>query len=237
MVELDETVVGQSIGVATPKLPELGVRATPRRERVLILGLTRAGQMRCVGGLTDNLINIRLKRDEFPPHWSTEACPFTIGDVFTVVCSDSLDPESPHHREDVQVHVWQYEKSVSAVQVLTTIERSGQIREGPEPWLAFRTDANSGPYFKLTEKGSWVIPKHQLERMPCSVAFWRPTVDLYYRDRYYWGKSRTREYRIPYVGTDKPEHFLPSDTLIRLSTSAFFKPVYGAALQLSGWFL
>jgi hypothetical protein len=237
MVETDEAVVEHAERIATRAPLENGATAQTRRERVLILGRTRAGKMLCVGGMTDRMSNIRLKRDEAPPHWFAEACPFHVGDVFTIVCSDSSDSESPHHREDVRVHVWQYEKSVGTNQVLETIEHSGRVREGPEPWLAFRDETESGPYFKLSEKGSWVIPKPQLERTPFSVAFWRPTVDLHYREKYYWGESQARKYRIPFVGTDRPKEMLPAGTLVRLSTSSFFKPVYGAALQLSGWFI
>ncbi|MCB2211459.1 hypothetical protein KQI52_05050 [bacterium] len=237
MTETDNLVVEQPVGTRAPDVPVYAYQAKTRTERVLILGRTRAGQMLCVGGMTDTLANIRLKRDENPPHWYVEACPFHVGDVFTVTCSDSPDHDSPHHREDVRTHVWQYEKTLNSDRVVAAIERTGRVRKGPEPWLAFRKDNNSGVFFTLTEKGSWVIPKSQLARAPWSVAFWRPTVDLSFREKYFWGKSRTREYRIPYVGTDRPEQVLPAGTLVRLSTSAYFKPVNGAALQLSGWFL
>lgn len=236
MLWTDDTTVAYEATTPAVERLEHGNAVQTRRERVLILGRTRAGQMLCVGGMTERMTPIRLKRDESPPHWFAEACPFHIGDVFDVVCSDTSDPESPHHREDARVHVWQYRESLPSDEVVATIERSGAIREGAEPWLAFRDDNDSGPYLKLTENGSWVIPKSQLELTPFSVAFWRPTIDLHYRDRYYWGSSRAREYRIRYVGTEKPREMLPAGTLIRLSTSSFFKPVYGAALQLSGWF-
>ncbi len=202
--------------------------------RVLILGLTKAGKMLCAGGLTDKYEGIRLIQRGQYPFWYPESCPFFIGHWFLIDGERQLDPENPHHCENVLVEKFVLSKQFNKQEMFDFFKRGNVVQHCNLPTRAFRFTGYRIP-FRRTTAGAFRIQGQDLSLLLQSTAFWENPHPLRFQDgRYHCAED---DYNIKYVGLAAPVPIIPAKSIIRLSTSAYWDELESSFMQLSGWFV
>ena len=206
-----------------------------KREKVFIVGRTRAGSMLCIGAMAlHGLKSMRLKRNSSPPYWFCDSCPFDVGGVFEIDYVESPDPNNPHHREDVVVYRQNCTGHVDFDQVIEVLDKNNMIFKGSSPIGSFQHSGFHHP-MRRAQSGAFYIPEGELENLMNSTSFWICDSDLVLENTRY--ANRRHNYSIKYVGEENPVEVIQAGTVIRLSTSTKWEKVGNSAfLQLSGWF-
>lgn len=200
--------------------------------QVLIVGRTRMGDGRCIGGWTDELGSVRLL-PELNSAWSASA-PFQIGDVWDMELSRISQPRPPHV-EDVIVRGSFSHRGV--------IEELGSAIRAHLPVWEGACQVLFDGCVRYTGAGNGYISSSRIPR--CSTGFWIPDRDLVLRadGRHYdyvdvFGQKRG----LAYVGEAAPLAFISAGTLTRVSLARWWRPDgvedlgERCYLQLSGWF-
>lgn len=199
--------------------------------RVLITSKTRLYNARCVGGLREDNVSVRLltpAKDNQPL-----TTPFSIGQIWDLQMVPR-DDCTPPHVEDVLVTGQSFVKDQTnmAQHLLSRI-----VPWQGDPFVLF------GGLVHSTGNNHLFIRKPGVPDR--STWFWISDADLTQTDEngkvYY--RHGTTGISLSYVGEEAPLPSIPAGTLLRVSLARWWKPPNADAtleercyLQLSGWY-
>ena len=201
--------------------------------KTLIVGRTKMGNSRCIGGLCADGRSIRLL-DERGHNWPPSAS-FGVGQEWELQFNDVANPRPPHV-EDVLVTASKYLGTVADVR--------GAILSRVQPWQG-STSVLFGGGVSYTGKHNGYIEDRVPDR---STWYWIPDKQLVLRDdgaHYDYASTFfgvTIQHGLKYVGEPAPLPSLPAGTLVRVSLARWWRPDDDESfpercyLQLSGWY-
>lgn len=208
---------------------------TPISGDILIVGLTKMGDLVCVGGIDlTHQRPVRLIPPDGRPGWP-QPVPFEMLGTYRVSYTPAAAPRKPH-LEDAFVTGAPVRQAASIP--LTEAIRCCKLWEGHPENLFDCT-------LRWTDKGSGRV---FADNVPdCSTGFWRPSVDLV-KDSFesYWVGGRGfmlagKMYKLKYVGLAPIDEIIPASSLVRVSLARWWTREGSGEpeacwLQLSGWF-
>lgn len=205
--------------------------------KTLIVGRTKKGTQRCIGGLTAEGHSIRLLGPD-GAYWDQSA-PFQVGQTWDLTLQDvAAEAVRIPHVEDAIVAGAQF--------VANDPDPRATILSRIVPWNG-STSALFGGHVKYTGNHNGYIEESGLPDR--STWFWVPDRDLMFRSdgKHYDYPSRFFNIASPqglsYVGEPQAVATIPAGTLVRVSLAGWWRPddadegfPYRCYLQLSGWF-
>ena len=201
--------------------------------RVLIVSQTNMAGAYCIGGLLrDTNENVRLmEKGGVNPYLTT---PYNIGQIWELEFT-KRNKMTPPHVEDIIVHQGTYLGRAK--------DFKGTLLDRVKVWRGNPNNLFDG-MIRFNRGGSGYV-SHQAGLPKQSVGFWLTSKPLYkFMGRYDRRRYRSGDYstKITYVGTAKPIDVIPTNTLLRVSLSRWWKPDSSDTeercyLQLSGWYL
>ena len=203
--------------------------------KTLIVGRTKMGGMRCIGGLCEDGRSIRLL-DAQGNNWYPSTT-FAVGQEWDLTFSAATDVRAPHV-EDVIV------KSSTSKCIGTVSDVRGAILARIQAWQGSTSKLFDGAV-EYTGNHNGYIEGKVPDR---STWFWIPDKDLVLRDNgtHYDYTSTffgiTIQEGMKYVGEQTAPKRIPAGSLVRVSLARWWRPDDDESfpercyLQLSGWY-